>query len=51
MWFQGFNDLVNGGVYTPPGAKAANYVKYGEWLADLIRDVRKDINARKCRLS
>jgi len=47
VWFQGFNDLVSGSVYTPPGAKAPDYVKYGEWLADLIRDVRKDIHAPK----
>ncbi|MEI6533976.1 MAG: sialate O-acetylesterase [Verrucomicrobiaceae bacterium] len=47
IWFQGFNDLVSGSVYTPPGAKEPDYVKYGEWLADLIRDVRKDIKAPK----
>jgi alpha-galactosidase len=47
VWFQGFNDLVSGGVYTQPGAKSPDYVKYGEWLAALIRDVRKDINAPK----
>ena len=47
VWFQGFNDLVSSSVYTPPGAKVADYVKYGEWLADLIRDVRKDIHAPK----
>jgi len=47
VWFQGFNDLVSGSVYTQPGAKAPDYVKYGEWLADLICDVRKDINAPK----
>lgn len=38
---------MSGGVYTPPGAKSPDYVKYGEWLADLIRDVPKDINAPK----
>ena len=48
IWLQGFNDMVNGDSYPPlPGHKENNYVKYGEWLADFIRDVRKDVNAPK----
>ena len=48
VWFQGFNDLVDGGTY-PMGAdgKTRDYTKYGEWLADFIRDVRKDVGAPK----
>lgn len=50
IWLQGFNDMVNGDSYPPlPGHKEKenNYAKYGEWLADFIRDVRKDVNAPK----
>jgi len=46
VWFQGFNDLVAGDVYEPkPGGKTRDYSNYGEWLADFIRDVRKDLGA------
>ncbi|MFK7851676.1 MAG: sialate O-acetylesterase [Akkermansiaceae bacterium] len=48
VWFQGFNDLVDSGTYpTPEGSKVRNYSKYSEWMADFIRDVRKDLNAPK----
>ena len=48
IWLQGFNDMVNGDSYPPlPGHKENNYAKYSEWLADFIRDVRKDVNAPK----
>ena len=48
VWFQGFNDLVSSDTYPPkPGEKVRDYSKYGEWLADLIRDVRKDLAAPK----
>lgn len=48
VWFQGFNDLVSGDAYpTKPGTNIRDYTKYGEWLADFIRDVRKDFNAPK----
>ena len=47
VWLQGFNDKVNHNVYWPAGAKEPDYSKYSEWLADLIRDVRKDIDAPK----
>jgi alpha-galactosidase len=48
VWLQGFNDLVDGNTY-PTGAdgKTRDYGKYSEWLADFIRDVRKDFNAPK----
>jgi hypothetical protein len=48
VWLQGFNDLVDGNTY-PTGAdgRTRDYTKYGEWLADFIRDVRKDLGAPK----
>lgn len=46
IWFQGFNDLVSSDTYPPkPGEKVRDYSKYGIWLGDLIRDVRKDLAA------
>ena len=48
IWFQGFNDLVDGNTYpTGPDGKTRDYSKYSAWLADLIRDVRKDLSAPK----
>lgn len=48
IWFQGFNDLVDGGTYpTGPDGKTRDYSKYSELLGHLIRDVRKDLNAPK----
>lgn len=48
VWFQGFNDLVDGSTYpTGPDGKTRDYTPYGVWLADFIRDVRKDIGAPK----
>ncbi len=48
VWLQGFNDLVDGNTY-PTGAdgKTRDYTKYGVWLADFIRDARKDLAAPK----
>jgi alpha-galactosidase len=48
VWFQGFNDLVDGGTY-PMGAdgKTRDYSIYSELMADFIRDVRKDLDAPK----
>jgi alpha-galactosidase len=46
VWFQGFNDLVSTWTYEKcqePGG----YDLYSTLLADLIRDVRKDLNAPK----
>ena len=45
-WFQGWNDMVDSGTY-PNRSKPGGYAKYGEWLADFIRDVRKDLRAPK----
>lgn len=42
VWFQGWNDLVNSGVY-PNRGKEGGYDKYSEWMAMFIRDVRKDL--------
>ncbi len=46
VWFQGWNDMVDSGTY-PDRAKPDGYAKYGEWMADFIRDVRKDLGAPK----
>lgn len=45
-WFQGWNDMVNGGVY-PNRYKPGGYDAYTENMAHFIRDVRKDFNAPK----
>ena len=42
VWFQGWNDLVNRGVY-PRRDQKGGYDKYSEWMAMFIRDVRKDL--------
>jgi len=41
-WFQGWNDLVNRGVY-PRRDQKGGYDKYSELMATFIRDVRKDL--------
>lgn len=46
VWFQGWNDMVNGGVY-PNRDKPGGYGLYSELLAHFIRDVRKDLSAPK----
>jgi hypothetical protein len=38
--------MVDGGTY-PHRGEPGGYAKYGEWMADFIRDVRKDLNAPK----
>jgi len=47
VWFQGFNDLVNRDVYPipPKDSNTNRFEKYSGWMADFIRDVRKDLNA------
>ena len=45
-WFQGWNDMVNGGVY-PNRYKAGGYDEYSTLLAHFIRDVRKEFKAEK----
>lgn len=49
VWLQGFNDLVDGHTYpdVPKDSATNRYAKYSEWLADFIRDVRKDVGAPK----
>lgn len=44
VWFQGFNDLVDGGVY-PRRDKAGGYDLYADLLGHLVRDVRRDLSA------
>ncbi len=47
VWHQGFNDKVNG-IYPKTGEEKKSpkdYTKYGEWLAMLIKDLRKDLGA------
>ena len=46
VWFQGFNDLVDGGVY-PNRDKAGGYDLYADLLGHFIRDVRNDLSAPK----
>lgn len=49
VWFQGFNDMVNRDAYPipPKDSKANRFAKYSVWMADFIRDVRKDLKAPK----
>ena len=46
VWFQGWNDMVDGGTY-PDRGKDGGYAKYGQWMAQFIRDVRKDLKTPK----
>jgi len=46
VWFQGWNDLVDGSTY-PKRAIAGGYDSYSSNFAHLIRDVRKELNAPK----
>jgi alpha-galactosidase len=46
IWFQGFNDYVDGGVY-PNQNNPGGYDLYADLLGHLIRDVRKDLSAPK----
>jgi alpha-galactosidase len=43
VWFQGFNDLVDGHAY-PKRGEPGSYDAYTEVLGHLIRDVRKALN-------
>jgi len=47
VWLQGWNDMVNRDVYPIPhkGSKEIVYANYTLWMADFIRDVRKDLKA------
>lgn len=46
VWLQGWNDMVDGHTY-PARGKPGRFDLYGEWLADFIRDVRRDLKAPK----
>jgi hypothetical protein len=43
VWFQGWNDMVDGSVYSERGAPGS-YDAYSELLAAFIRDVRRDLD-------
>ena len=46
VWFQGWNDMVDGGTYPYDKEKRGrNYAIYSELMADFIRDVRNDLDA------
>lgn len=49
VWFQGFNDMVNREAYpiVPKGVAANRFANYSVWMADLIRDTRKDLGVPK----
>ncbi|WP_442511535.1 sialate O-acetylesterase [Novipirellula sp. SH528] len=49
VWFQGFNDMVNRDVYPtlPKESPENRFAKYSDWMADFIRDVRRDLDAPK----
>lgn len=46
VWFQGWNDMVDGHTY-PAHGKAGRFDVYSELLAHFIRDVRRDLDAPK----
>jgi Carbohydrate esterase, sialic acid-specific acetylesterase len=43
-WFQGWNDMVDGGTY-PNRDRPGGYDAYSSAMAHFIRDVRKDLGA------
>ena len=49
VWLQGWNDMVNRDVYPIPkqGSKEPRYSDYSHWMADFVRDVRKDLKVPK----
>ena len=48
VWFQGWNDMVDGGVY-PERDKLGGYDLYSKLLAHFIRDVRREFSAPRMR--
>jgi Carbohydrate esterase, sialic acid-specific acetylesterase len=46
VWFQGWNDMVDGGTY-PTRDQPGGYDAYSTAMAHFIRDVRKDLGAPK----
>ncbi len=49
-WFQGWNDMVDGGTY-PQREKPGGYDAYTQVMTHLIRDIRKELNAPKLPFS
>ncbi len=48
VWFQGWNDMVDHGVYPEKRTDGRpRFAFYSDLMADFIRDVRKDLNAPK----
>ena len=47
VWFQGFNDLVDGNTYPNGPDGIRDYSEYSRLMAHFIRDVRKDLDAPK----
>ncbi|HEY3322855.1 MAG TPA: sialate O-acetylesterase [Planctomycetota bacterium] len=46
VWLQGWNDAVDGTTYPKlKDGQGNQFARYSEWLADFIRDVRKDLSA------
>jgi carbohydrate esterase-like sialic acid-specific acetylesterase len=47
VWFQGWNDMVNRDVYPvlPKESQENRFAKYSLWMADFIRDVRRDLDS------
>jgi len=46
VWFQGWNDMVDGGTY-PKRNESGGYDLYSRLMSTFIRDVRKDLGAAK----
>lgn len=46
VWFQGWNDMVNGTVY-PDRGNPGGYDEYAKLMAQFIHDVRKELSAPK----
>ncbi len=46
VWFQGWNDMVDRGVY-PTRDQPNGYAQYTDCMAAFIRDVRKDLQAEE----
>jgi hypothetical protein len=49
IWLQGWNDMVNRDVYPVPRKESTEprFADYSRWMADFIRDVRKDLSTPK----
>ena len=49
IWLQGFNDMVDGNFYPrqPKGATVNRFAKYSDYMAALIRDVRREFGVPK----